>query len=192
MEIMHKKDYLCNNFIIMIFRNLTLAVFYLVFLVFAVGCTSESQYLSRKMDGFWKIISIIDQYETGGYPNYPGRTAVFNVDFPDSLHYSELKSFYLEKYTKGSGKATGYVAYYGTASTKLLDNWCMAEPYDSIGGGFFNKSDTTGFLNLYISKSSGLRFAVKMNSRTRQIWKSRFMYRGKWVLRTIELERDKS
>ena len=189
---MHKNYYLCNTFPIMIFRNL---FWYLIAMVFTTGifsCTSESQYLSRKMDGFWKIISIRDEYESGGYPNYPGRTAVFNVDYPDSLHYSELKSFFLESYSKGAAKATGYVAYYGSSPTKLLDNWCMAEPYDSIGGGFFNKSDTTGFLNMYISKSSGVRYTVKINNKNRQIWKTRFLYRGKWVLRTIELERDKS
>jgi hypothetical protein len=163
----------------------------LFILVILLGCTSENQYLSKKMDGFWTVASIRDEYESGGIPNYPGRTAIFDANYPDSLHYSELKSFYLEKYSKGAGKATGYVSYYGIASKKILDNWCMSEPFDSLGGGFFNKSDTTGYLNLYLAKASGFRFAVKIRSRQRQTWISRHLYRGKWVRRTIELERDK-
>jgi hypothetical protein len=165
-------------------------VSFLLLFIFG-GCTSESQYLSKKMDGFWKITSIRDEYELGGFPNYPGRTAIFNIDYPDSLHYSELKSIYLEKYNKGAGKASGYVSYYGTNPTKLIDNWCMTEPFDSLGGGFLNNSDTTGFLSIYLSKAAGARYAVKISNRQRQTWISRFMYRGKWVRRTIEMERDR-
>ena len=155
------------------------------------GCTSENQYLSNKMDGFWKITSIRDEYELGGIPTYPGRSAIFNIDYPDSLHYSELKSIYLEKYAKGAGRATGYISYYGTNTTKLLENWCMAEPFDSLGGGFLNKSDTTGFLSIYLTKSGGVRYSVRINNRQRQTWTNRFMYLGRWVRRTIELERDR-
>lgn len=173
------------------FFNLSHRYFSLYFLLIFVGCTSENQYLSNKMDGFWKITRIRDEYETGGIPSYPGRTAIFNIDYPDSLHYSELKSFYLEKYSKGAGRATGYIAYYGTNPTKLIENWCMVEPFDSLGGGFFNKSDTTGFLSIYLSRSGGSRFAVRINNRQRQTWISRFPYRGKWVRRTMELERDR-
>ena len=162
-----------------------------MFLLIIWGCTSESQYLSNKMDGFWKITSIRDEYETGGIPSYPGRTAIFNIDYPDSLHYSELKSIYLEKYNKGAGKASGYLSYYGTNPTKLIDNWCMTEPFDSLGGGFLNNSDTTGFLSIYLSKAAGARYAVRIGNRQRQTWTNRFMYRGKWVKRTIELERDR-
>lgn len=158
--------------------------------MFLWGCTSESQYLANKMDGFWKVISIRDVYETGGFPTYPGRSHLFNIDVPDSNHVSQLKSFYLEKYTKGSGAALGYVAYYGTTPTRQLDNWCMVEPFDSIGGGFFNRSDTTGFLSLYLSKARGIRYAVKINSRRRQTWTQRFLYLDRWVIRTIELERN--
>lgn len=174
------------------FYNLCKSFWFIAFAAIYFGCTSESQYLSRKMDGFWKVNYIVDQYETGGFPIYPGRTSVFSADYPDSLHYSELKSFYLEKYKKSSGKATGYVAYYGTTQTKLLDNWCMAEPYDSLGGGFFNKSDTTGFLSIYLAKSTGTKYTVKIQNNRQQTWKTKFLYRGKWVIRTIELERDKS
>lgn len=170
-------------------RNLLQWCIPFLFLFFIWGCTSESQYLSKKMDGFWKITSIRDEYETGGIPSYPGRTAIFNIDYPDSLHYSELKSIYLEKYNKGAGKASGYISYYGTNPTKLIDNWCMTEPFDSLGGGFLNNSDTTGFLSIYLPKSAGARYSVKINNRQHQTWISRLMYRGKWVRRTIELER---
>jgi hypothetical protein len=172
--------------------NSNIGYFLLTILVICGGCSSENQYLSNKMDGFWKITSIRDEYETGGLPIYPGRTSVFNVDYPDSLHFSELKSFFFEKYNKGAGKASGYIAYYGNTPTKLIDNWCMAEPFDSIGGGFFNKSDTTGFLSIYLPKMPGVRYVVRMNNRQRQTWKTRFSYRGKAVIRTIEVERDKS
>jgi len=147
------------------------------------------------MDGYWKITSIRDEYELGGIPTYPGRTAIFNIDYPDSLHYSELKAFYLEKYAKGSGKgsgkASGNIEYYGSILPKSMDNWCMAEPFDSLGGGFLNKSDTTGFLSIYLTKSAGVRYAVRINNRQRQTWTTRFMYLGKWVRRTIELERNR-